>query len=86
MDRKRNRALFAARQALGLTQQQAASLIGVSRRTWINWEIGVHRAPQSVILALEAMIYIKTKGDLEAFLEEFSHNENSGGLHPGQDW
>lgn len=35
------------RKAACLTQEQAASMIGVCRRTWWNWEAGRTRMPKA---------------------------------------
>lgn len=35
----------AARIASGLTQEQAGAMIGASRRTWQNWELGTRNMP-----------------------------------------
>lgn len=35
----------AIRNRAGLTQQEAADLMGICRRTWINWEKGHTRTP-----------------------------------------
>ena len=37
------RRLRAAREALGLTQEQAAEVLGVARTTVARWETGAHR-------------------------------------------
>lgn len=39
--------LLAAREAVGLTQQQAADVIYTSLRSWENWEQGQRRMPAS---------------------------------------
>ena len=36
------------RRALGLTQAQAALLVGVEARTWRSWEAGVRAIPEPV--------------------------------------
>lgn len=75
------RKLLLYRQALGLTQQDAARLMGVSRQSWINWEKEVHSVPGSVILALEAMTRLKQNGELKAFLEAFEKDASTDALH-----
>ena len=48
----------ASRRSLGLTQSQAGSLVGGSRRTWQNWEAGIVQMPT----AKWELFQIKTKG------------------------
>lgn len=47
-----------ARHRAGLTQSQAAALVGGSRRTWQNWELGVVPMP----MAKWELFQIKVKG------------------------
>lgn len=37
--------IAAAREAAGLTQEQAAVLVHVKRRTWQDWELGIATIP-----------------------------------------
>ncbi len=48
------RRLFEMRQRLGLTQQQAAAKVRVSRRAWVKWESGrqVPSASRQLLLGL----------------------------------
>ncbi len=81
IDRKKHKALFLYRKALGLTQADAAKIMGISRRSWVNWEQGIHPVPRSVILALEALIHIQRQGGLKEFIENFSDEEEGRGSH-----
>ena len=47
------------RLSLGLTQAQAGSLVGGSRRTWQNWEAGLSKMPS----AKWELFQLKTQGD-----------------------
>lgn len=52
------RAIIMARIAAGLTQTGAAKLVGVTMRSWQNWEAGKHVMPQG----LWELFAIKTDG------------------------
>jgi DNA-binding XRE family transcriptional regulator len=39
----------------GITQQQAAELVGVTRRSWINWEMG-HQIPTRPVQILISLL------------------------------
>jgi DNA-binding XRE family transcriptional regulator len=47
--------MHAIRERLGLTQEQAAEKIGVTRQTWIRWETGA-RKPSKPYLILFDML------------------------------
>jgi len=44
------------RNALGLSQEEAAQLVGVSRRAWTNWETGVARPSGANLDALDTAL------------------------------
>lgn len=49
-----------ARHAAGLTQQQAADLLGVSKSTYCNWEAGRNEPPVEPVLTQgEALAALK---------------------------
>ncbi|MEM6670544.1 MAG: helix-turn-helix transcriptional regulator [Pseudomonadota bacterium] len=48
-------ALNAWRATMGFTQKEAAEALGVTSRTWRNWEAGVHEVPKSTWLAMAAL-------------------------------
>jgi len=47
--------LKAARARLGLTQAELADALHVARETVARWEIGTHRIPESVALAVQTL-------------------------------
>lgn len=48
----------ASRLSIGLTQQQAGELVGATRRTWQNWELGTRKMPKG----MWELWTMKTKG------------------------
>ena len=50
----------ACRLGLELTQAEAASVVGVSRREWTHWEAGDRTMPRSAWLVLRALAEVRS--------------------------
>ncbi|MCM0081801.1 helix-turn-helix domain-containing protein [Geomonas sp. Red32] len=46
-----------ARRELGLNQTEMANTLKTSRRTYLNWELGVRRIPGVLEVAVEGLLY-----------------------------
>lgn len=58
-------AILAARSELRMTQQRAADLFGVGRRTWLRWERGEIQMPRSAAVVLSCLKVPEVRATIE---------------------
>jgi len=59
MGKKQSNEPLRSRDRAGHTQEQAAEMIGVARRTWQDWERGVNQMPVAMLMLYQHLAGLK---------------------------